>query len=77
MKFTFLIRLSMFSVEILSILVRPLPVGSTLIPYLSVNFTPKAWAIPIPPSTVALPPIPIITVDTPLSSAAFINSPVP
>jgi hypothetical protein len=41
------------------------------------NFAPSAWAMPVPPSLVALPPMPMMMRRRPASKAARISSPVP
>ena len=48
-----------------------------LFPSLSVKMNPRASSIPVPPSFVALPPIPIMNLLQPLPAASKIISPVP
>ena len=56
---------------------RP-PRGSSMVrPCPSRKRTPRECAMPVPPSTVALPPMPTMISSTPASSALRISSPVP
>ena len=59
------------------ILISSLPIGFTWLLVLSKKRYPKAVAIPIPQSFVALPPIPKMMCFAPLLIASRINCPVP
>ncbi len=65
------------SESIVSMVARAPPPRPHSFPSAVSSRKPSACAIPIPPSTVALPPIPRMRLRTPSSMAARMSSPVP
>ena len=68
---------SKFSKSIVSKSIIPIGPFEISIPFLSKNRAPKLLSIPIPPSVVAEPPIPMINSLIFLSKASLIISPTP
>ena len=60
-----------------AILERVSPTGTKLLPNSSKKRTPQAAAMPQPPSLVALPPSPTITLKAPWARASRSSSPTP